>query len=130
VVRRDCSLQNCGLAHNLHVHATGRSDGMRTVQLVGNLCGNRRRRDAWSAKADRVARGNRNFSARADTLCVCILLTVVVTVVLAVRAAAILAARSAHLAPAKLTAALAIHAGLRSVLSAIDSAIGQAADEV
>jgi hypothetical protein len=63
-------------------------------------------------------------------LCVCILLSVGVAVVLAIHAPTILATRSAHLPPAELTAALAIHSGLRSVLSAIDSAIGQAADEV
>ena len=74
------------------------------------------------------------MTARANVLPIgkLILSIIAIVVVLAVRAATILATRSAILAPAELTgAALTVDATLhRSVLSAIDSTIGQAADEV
>jgi hypothetical protein len=70
--------------------------------------------------------------ARTLALPICHLILIVAIVVLAVRAATILAASSTILTPAKLTrASLAVDAILhRSVLSAIDSAIRQAADEI
>lgn len=106
---------------------------MRTVQLPGNLRGNRCRRNAGSTKADCVRRCNRDFAARPDVLSVGRLsIVAIVVLALAVRTATILATRCAILARAELTgAALAVDATLhRSILSAIDSAIGQAADEV
>jgi len=127
VIRQDGSLQNSRLSHNLHVDATGGSDGTRPVQLLGNLRGNRSRCNARGIKANRVRRRNRDLAARANVLAIGHLILAVVAIVLAIRAAAKLSVLPPELARAKLPAsALSIHAVLlsHSVLIGVDATVG------
>jgi len=128
VIRQDGSLQNSRLSHNLHVDATGGSDGTRPVQLLGNLRGNRSRCNARGIKANRVRRRNRDLAARANVLAIGhLILAIIAIVVLAIRAAAKLSVLPAKLAPAQLpTAALSIDpVGLpHSVLIGVDATVG------